>query len=106
MIQKPLDRIEKANLDSLVANEVREGRTLDYKQQLPSDAEKNKKEFLADVSSFANATGGDLLIGVVEKRDAEGKTTGVPESVPGLAGINPDAAVRRLENMIRDGIKP
>jgi hypothetical protein len=106
MIQKQFDKIEKADLDSLVANEAREGRNLDYKQQLPSNANKDKKELLADVSSFANATGGDLLIGVVEKRDGEGKTTGVPENVPGLAGINADAEVRRLENMIRDGIKP
>src|SRR5947209_7493670 len=106
MIQKQFDKIEKADLESLVLNEVREGRTLDFKQQLPSNADKDKKEFLADASSFANATGGDLLIGVVEKRDGEGKTTGVPESVPGLAGINADAEVRRLENMVRDGIKP
>lgn len=106
MIQKPFDRIDKTDIDALVADEVREGRTLDYKEKMPGNADKDKKEFLADVSSFANASGGDMLFGVVEKRDGEGKATGQPDSASGLAGINVDAEIRRLDNMVRDGIKP
>lgn len=106
MIQKPFDRVEKADIDSLVANEVRESRTLEYKQTLPANGDEDKKEFLADVSSFANAVGGDILYGVTEKRDAGGKTTGIPETASGLAGVNGDEAIRRLDNLIRDGIQP
>ncbi len=65
MIPKPLDKIEKPDIDALVANAVSERRTIEYKLVLPENADSNKKEFLADVSSFANAAGGDLLFGVV-----------------------------------------
>jgi hypothetical protein len=106
MINKAFDQINKDEIDVLVVNKVKEGRPLEYKEKLPGGTDGDKKEFLADVSSFANAAGGDLLYGVKEERDNAGKTTGIPESVPGLPGINADAEIRRLENMIRDGIKP
>src|SRR3982074_1362806 len=63
------------------------------------------KEFLGDVSSFANAIGGDLVYGVTEARK-DGKPTGIPETVDGLAGVNQDAEALRLESMLRDGIAP
>jgi hypothetical protein len=106
VIQKPFDGIVKDDIDALSADEVREGRTLDYKEKLPGNADKDKKEFLGDVSSFANAGGGDMVFGMVERRDGEGKATGLPEVAPGLAGVNADAEVRRLDNMVRDGIRP
>jgi hypothetical protein len=100
MIQKPLDRIEKEDIDSLVANEVREDRTLEYKQALPTNSDDEKREFLADISSFANASGGDILYGVEEKRDASGKTTGIPENATGIAGLNADYEIRRLPDLL------
>lgn len=106
MIAKRFDEITKEDIESLVANGVREGRTIEYKQQLPTGRDDDKKEFLADISSFANASGGDLIYGVEESRDGAGKPTGLPEAAIGLAGINADQEVRRLENMIRDAIEP
>ena len=73
---------------------------------MPGNADKDKKEFLADVSSFANASGGDLVFGVEEKRDSDGKPTGVPERVSGLSIGNGDAEILRLENIVRNGIGP
>jgi hypothetical protein len=89
----------------LVENRVAESRTLEYKQNLPGGSDDERREFLADVSALANTVGGDILYGVVEERDAEGKTTGIPESAPGLP-ITGDVALRRLEEMVRDGIDP
>lgn len=106
MINKPLEQIERTDIESLIANEVREGRTLEYKEKLLTNNDGEKKEFLADVSSFANAGGGDILFGVREKRDAAGKTTGIPESAPGLQLHNLDETILRLENIIRDGVAP
>ena len=63
MIQKSFDRIEMADLEPLVANGVQERRTLEYKQALPSNSDEEKRGFLADVSSFKNASGGDILYG-------------------------------------------
>jgi hypothetical protein len=55
---KAFDQIGKDEIDSLVENEVREGKTLEYKEKLAGSTDSEKKEFLADVSSFANAAGG------------------------------------------------
>jgi hypothetical protein len=106
MIPKQFDRIETGDVQSLLTNQVCERRTLEYKQALPTNSDGDKKEFLADVSSFANAAGGDLLYGIEEKRDANGQCTGEPDAVPGLAGINADQEILRLESIIRDGVEP
>jgi len=89
-----------------VANAVAEGRALEYKQQLPGNGDEDKREFLADVSSFANAGGGDIIFGVVEKRDGENKPTNLPEKAEGLAGINAGAEINRLDAIIQSGIEP
>ena len=106
MIHKAIDAIDKSDIESLVLDSVAEGRAIEYKQSLPGGKDSEKKEFLADVSSFANASGGDLLYGVEEQRDSDGKPTGLPVSVHGLAIANTDSEIRRLENIIRDGIRP
>ena len=106
MIQKRIDKIEINDLLGLVENGVREGKSIEYKQQLPGGTDADKKEFLADISSFANASGGTVVFGVIEARDSNGKASGVPESIAGLANVNADAEVRRLEQMIRDGLEP
>ena len=66
---------------------------------MPGNADADKKEFLADVSSFANTAGGDLIFGIEEKQ-------GVPTGNPGLNVADFDLEIRRLESMIGDGIDP
>ncbi len=66
---------------------------------LPGGTDDAKREFLADVSSFANAAGGDIIYGVKEDE-------GIPTSINGLPAIDPDAEILRLDNSIRDGIEP
>jgi hypothetical protein len=51
------------------------------------------------VSSFANASGGDILYGIEEDK-------GVPVSIPGAAITDADAEKLRLENVIRTSIQP
>jgi hypothetical protein len=106
MIQKDFESITTEDIKALVANAVSEDRTLEYKEQLPGRSDEETREFLADVSSFANAGGGDLIYGIREQRDGNGRPTGTPESPEGLSGANADAEKGRLESMLRDGIDP
>jgi len=92
---------KEEDLQALKDNSVPEGRTIEYKQSLPSNLDSDKKEFLADVSSFANASGGDLIYGIVAD-----KKTGTPKSVEGLSIENIDQEISRLDNIIRNGIEP
>jgi hypothetical protein len=103
---RPLDQIDGAALDELVKNGVREGRQIEYKEQLPKGADKDVRAFLSSVTSFANAIGGDLIYGVPERRDASGVQTGEPAPVVGLSHLNVGAQQLTLENLMRDGIAP
>jgi len=99
MIPKAFDDIQKSDIDALIENEVSEGKKIEYKLKLPGNSDRDKKEFLADVSSFANSSGGDLLFGLKEKK-------GVPTEALGLAGIDADAEKQRLESMLLNGLSP
>ena len=101
----PIEDITKDNIDDLVSSKTQEGLFLDYKVQLELGKDGQRKKFLADVSSFANAVGGDIVFGVRERR-RNNKSTGEPESTVGLEGINIDETKQKIENLIRDGIDP
>lgn len=106
MIQKALEQIKKEDIESLVNAKVSEKRTLDYKQHWPDNSSEGRREFLYDASSFANALGGDLVFGIEDERDAEGKATGLPASACGVAISNVSTEIARCENLIKDGISP
>ncbi|MDA8161649.1 MAG: ATP-binding protein [Desulfobacteraceae bacterium] len=98
MIEKSFDSIKKEDIDALLQRQVREKRTMEYKRTLPDDSDEQKREFLADVSSFANAAGGDILYGISED-------DGIPKEIVGLQG-GLDAEVLRIENIIRTSVAP
>ena len=106
MIEKPIDKIAKADIESLVTARVSERKTLEYKLQLPSNQTDDKREFLYDVSSFANTSGGDIVFGIADERDSAGKPTGIPSPPQGLTQENLSGDILRMENMVRDGIDP
>jgi hypothetical protein len=101
MIQKELAKISELDLQSLIDNSIIEKKTLEYKKLLPGNSDGEKKEFLADVSSLANASGGDLIFGI-----SQDNTTGLPSKLEGLEVENVDRETQRLHNIIREGIEP
>lgn len=101
-----LSELTREAIEALLSNGTPEDRFLEYKEALPDGGDEGRREFLADVSALANAGGGDLVFGVVEKRDASGKPTGAPDTASGVPVPNTDAEIRRLTQMIRDGISP
>ena len=98
MIPKPAHDIRIADLESLVGR-VPEGKTIEYKRQMPAGTREERIKFLATISSLANTAGGDLLIGV-EAKD------GIPTGIPGVAVASLDDEKLRLENILIDGIEP
>jgi len=98
-LNKPLDSINESDLRALITNAVPESKTIEYKEALPGNSDSEKKEFLADASSFANAVGGDLIFGIKEE-------SGVATELSGLQISDPDAEINRLESSVRDGIQP
>lgn len=101
MIAKSIDHIAETDLQVLIINAISERKTIEYKESLPGNPDHDKKEFLGDVSSFANAVGGDLIYGMIEDR-----ATGLPTELRGIEADNVDQEILRLESIIRDGINP
>jgi hypothetical protein len=99
MIQKRLEDISEDNLLGLISNGIAEGRTIEYKRDLPGGTDASKKEYLADVSSFANTSGGDLIFGMEE-------AGGVPTQITGLTSTDLDAELRRLDSITAAGLAP
>lgn len=93
------EALSEDDLQELLAAGVPEGLRLDYKRELYGQADKDKQEALKDISSFANAFGGHLIIGIEER-------AGIATKIDGLVGINPDNEVQRLDQLARSGIEP
>jgi predicted HTH transcriptional regulator len=99
MINKSIGDISEQDLQTLIAQKEVEGKTIEYKQELPRNTDADKKEFLADISSFSNSSGGDLIYGMVEDK-------GMPKTLDGLDIKDFDQVKQRLENLVRNGIEP
>lgn len=93
------DDVDEADLVELLEVGVPEGLMVEYKRDVYGNSDAEKNEALKDISSFANSSGGHLIIGIAE-------ADGVPTELGGLPGIDLDAEVLRLENLLRDGIEP
>jgi hypothetical protein len=106
MVLPNLSEIDGATIRTLVDNCVAEQRSLDYKERLPGGSDADKKEFLADVASLANTGGGYVVFGIADRRDTEGRSTGEPDHIVGLASINADQEKLRLDQVIRTSIDP
>jgi len=99
MILKDLDSVTVKDLMELKENGVSESKTLEYKKELKLVTDQDKKEFLADVSSFTNTSGGDIIYGINE-------VAGVPSTLEGMRIDNIDTLKQQIENIIRDGLEP
>ncbi len=94
-----LDAITPADLTRLVETKARETAVIDFKQAFALGSDEQKREFLFDVASFANADGGDLVYGVRA-------VDGVAEDIVGLDDFIADKELLRMEDLLRTGISP
>jgi len=99
IFEKDFYSITVEDLEKLIDYEVPEDRYIDYKQHIPGNSYEDVKEFLADVSAFANASGGMILFGIDEEN-------GVPVSIDGLDIEDVDSLILRLQDIIRSNTKP
>ncbi|MBL7851672.1 MAG: ATP-binding protein [Cyclobacteriaceae bacterium] len=101
MREKSINNITEVDIQNLILNKVIENKVLEYKRDLNISKDSDKKEFLADVTSFANAGGGDILIGV-----SSDNTTGEPQKLVGIATTNIDYELQKIDQVILSGIRP
>lgn len=88
----PVERTRPEDIAALIEGRVPEDRRLDYKLQLPGSSPDDAREFLRDVTAFANATGALIVYGVEEE-------AGIPVRVAGLSVSDLDAERQRLQSL-------
>src|SRR5260370_20521559 len=98
-IPKPVSEIGEADLQALIDEPVMEGQTTEYKRAINLETDKAKGEFFADVSSFANGSGGDIIFGM---EAVEGR----PTKLCGLMAFKADSEVRRTRDLCQRHIDP
>src|SRR5258706_4711307 len=91
--------INRAYIDQLLAARQPEDTELDYKENVELGVAAARTEFCEDITAFANARGGDLLIGV---REAQGQ----PLDATGIPIGNREEMQQRILNIVRDNIEP
>ena len=98
LLGKNFDEIDSDTIKSLIDGGASESVHLEFKRETYGNADADKKEFLKDITAFANTLGGHLIIGIDEN-------DGVATSAKPISG-NIDDELQRLENMARTGIEP
>ncbi len=104
--QKEIAQLTGRKLSEFLELKLPEGPTLDYKQTMPlretprGERRRIKKEFLKDITSFANAQGGEIVIGVREpSQDMD-----IMEQVTGLRDA--EGLARDLERLASTSVDP
>jgi len=92
---KPLDVVASTDIEALKSTGAQESQYLDYKRDAYGS---DTKELLRDITSFANAYGGEVIVGVEEDGD------GRPQSIPGLNEYKLECT--RYEQSAMTGIDP
>lgn len=98
LLHIPLNQIEERHILELIAARAPETNIIEYKRETYGNALRDDLEFLADVSSLANTSGGDLIIGIAA-------TQGISDEPVPFAG-DFDAEINRLESRARAGLQP
>jgi hypothetical protein len=98
LLDIPLERISPSDLQRLIDTGAVESVYIDYKAATYGATSEHHREFLADISSFANTAGGDLVIGMTE-------ANGIPNGFNPFPAY-PETELRRLDDMARSGLQP
>lgn len=85
-------------LEALISENVPENRELEFKELININSDSEKKEFLFDVSSFANASGGSIIYGIKEFNGTAQSIVSINENI--------DKLICKLENLLRDNVEP
>ena len=94
-----MDIKNKADIETLIDNSEKESLFLEYKQEITS-GEHSKKEILKDISAFANAEGGHLIIGIKEK---DGRAIGISGTTKNISN---QPIEEWIENILISNIRP
>ncbi|MDD2745348.1 MAG: ATP-binding protein [Candidatus Gracilibacteria bacterium] len=99
MLNKPIQNITLEDFHALVESGARESINMDFKQFYSTTEPGKKADFLADISAFANTSGGDLIYGIKE-------VDGVASEVTSFDVADHDQELLSITSLVQEGIEP
>jgi hypothetical protein len=99
MLLGSVDELSPDDLERLVQDRVSEGKTMEFKQVLDLNDVGHRRTLIGEVVSFANAGGGDIVLGVKEE-------DGVAIDVLGMDIDNTDKTGGRITHILRQKVEP
>lgn len=99
MIEEGWDEITLSTIETLIKTDTREGKTLEFKRELSADKIGHKAKFVGEITSFANDQGGDLVVGIVDKK-------GTATALWPVELNDPDQTVDQWVNVIKNKTDP
>lgn len=103
---KNITQIHFNDIERLITNKVPEGISIEYKSKLDITTGDQRKEFLYDITAFANSDGGVVLFGIKEEVDEKGQNTGFPDQIVGISIDNEDSLLKQIEDVIQSSTNP
>lgn len=100
------DKLTSSDIIRLINNQIQESKTLDYKKELNLSKDKDKKEFLFDISAMYNTEGGCIIYGIEELKDENNLNTGKPNKISGIYIENSDKLNQQIEDIIKNSTEP
>ena len=98
LLGKNIDEIDGDTIKSLIYGKVPESVHLEFKRETYKKDNEGKREFLKDISAFANTLGGHLIIGIGENKGVAASVKSISENVV--------KELERLEQIKDTGIEP
>lgn len=99
MLDNNFNSISKQLLERVCSEAWPESQTLDFKALAYGKSDDDKLELAKDVCAFANADGGDLVLGISEK-------SGSASAILGLTGETADQLQRRIQQTLETRVEP
>lgn len=106
LLGKRVDTLNESDIKRLLESQISESKNLDYKRDLNLSGDKNRKEFLFDVSAMYNTDGGSIIFGIEELKDEKNQNTGIPSEVTGIEIENFDKVIQSIEDLVKNCSEP
>lgn len=100
---KSIHELAEDDIHALIEREVGESRILDYKREMYSNSDADKRDLACDISAFANSNGGFLIVGIEcdEERNKPVEVIGVDNN--GLEARIESVCLDRIDEPLSNG---
>jgi len=101
--EQSIHSLTLSDIQRLVSEQICESQRLEYKLEYWGTNDDGRREMLRDISAFANAYGGYVVIGIGTER---GRGAGDSDCPSNVAGIPPLDYAERISRSCRDNLDP